>query len=298
MNITVLQTFVAIVETGSLVRASEKLSVTQSTVTARLKALEDTLGQTLINRQKSGATLTPAGAKLLRYARIMPGLWRQATYETRLPAELASVCTFACNRELWHGPGRAFLNAVASARSETALSIRQGGARELEAWLGEGLVDVILTFGSAVRVGQTAHRLPAEEIALFSSRPDSPVKGDPIYIDVDHGEAVSRAMAEDYHDAGVARIGFDTSWWALQYMMDCGGSAYLPRALADDYVAQGRVHLVSDAPVYKRTAHLLVNDTAARNWAWFAPLLDDLGAEPASGAAGAAPSPSSNTVSG
>ncbi len=80
MNIVVLQTFLAIVETGSLVRASEKLHVTQSTVTARLRLLEDEMRQPLLLRQKSGATLTPAGTKLLHYAEIMIGLWRQAVF--------------------------------------------------------------------------------------------------------------------------------------------------------------------------------------------------------------------------
>ena len=61
MNLTSLQTFLAILETGSLVRAADKLNVTQSTVTARLKTLEEELGQVLINRQKSGATLRRPG---------------------------------------------------------------------------------------------------------------------------------------------------------------------------------------------------------------------------------------------
>jgi DNA-binding transcriptional LysR family regulator len=47
MNLANLETFLKIVETGSLVRASEALNVTQSTVTARMKSLEDELGQTL-----------------------------------------------------------------------------------------------------------------------------------------------------------------------------------------------------------------------------------------------------------
>ena len=74
MNLAALQTFLTIVETGSLVRASEQLNVTQSTVTARLKTLEDELGTRLLNRYKSGTTLTPAGTRLLRYARAMTGL--------------------------------------------------------------------------------------------------------------------------------------------------------------------------------------------------------------------------------
>ena len=64
MNIAALQTFLTILEQGSLVRASERLHVTQSTITARLKALEQDLGQTLINRHKSGVTPTAPGLRL------------------------------------------------------------------------------------------------------------------------------------------------------------------------------------------------------------------------------------------
>ena len=53
MNLSNLQTFLEIVETGSLIRASENLNVTQSTITARLKTLEQELGQTLFLRRKS-----------------------------------------------------------------------------------------------------------------------------------------------------------------------------------------------------------------------------------------------------
>ena len=69
MNQSALKTFIAIIETGSLVKASERLNVTQSSVTMRLKALEEEVGQTLIIRQKSGVSLTAAGTKLLSYAR-------------------------------------------------------------------------------------------------------------------------------------------------------------------------------------------------------------------------------------
>ena len=55
MNDAALCTFIAIADTGSLVRASERLNVTQSTVTARLKTLEEELGQTLFTRGKAGA---------------------------------------------------------------------------------------------------------------------------------------------------------------------------------------------------------------------------------------------------
>ena len=272
MNITALQTFLAIVDTGSLVRASQVLHVTQSTVTARLQTLEDGLGQQLLNRQKSGTTLTPAGTRLLRYARIMTGLWRQAQLETSLPAGLASVCTFGCDRELWHGPGRDFFDGVLSGSPEMAVSVLQGSARDLEEWLANGMVDVILTFDSVTRGNQTVHPLPAEELVLYSDQPDTPIDKGPFYIFVDHGAEYRRQHAETYYGAGVARVSLDSSWWALQTMLDRGGSAYLPRALAEPYVAEGKLFQL-DAPVYTRKKNLIVNDPAARRWTWFAPLV-------------------------
>jgi len=277
MNLTALQTFLAIVDTGNLVRASQKLHVTQSTVTARLKTLEDELGQQLLNRQKSGTTLTPAGTKLLRYARVINGLWRQARYETGLPAGLSSVCTFGCDRELWHGPGRAFFDGVVSGHPEMAVSVHQGNARDLEEWLGSGRVDVILSYETVTHGAQTVHALPAEELVLYSDRAVTPIKADPSYVFVDHGEDFRRSHGESYHDAGIARISFDSSWWALQFLLDRGGSAYLPRALAAPYVSTGDLFEMVEAPVYTRKKYLIVNDTAAQNWEWFAPLVARLG---------------------
>ncbi|MEM6586974.1 MAG: LysR family transcriptional regulator [Pseudomonadota bacterium] len=273
MNISALQTFLAIVDTGSLVRASQVLNVTQSTVTARLKALEEELGQHLLNRQKSGTTLTPAGTRLLSYARIMTGLWRQAKYETGLPAGLASVCTFGCDRELWDGPGRAFFNGVLADNPDMALAVRQGSARDLEGWLSEGAVDVIMTFESVARGAQTVLALTPERLVLVSDRPDTPIDADPMYIFVDHGEDYRRQHAEDYHGAGVARISFDSSWWALQCMLDRGGSAYLPEDIVASDIAEGRLFLSHGAPVYTRKKNLIVNDASLQNWAWFEPLV-------------------------
>lgn len=276
MNIVSLQTFLAIVETGSLVQASQKMNVTQSTVTARLQTLENEIGQVLLNRQKSGATLTPAGTKLLRYARIMTGLWRQAKFETALPKGLDAVCTFGCDRDLWHGPGRRFFYDILSEHPEIALSVHQGSASDLERWLVEGSVDVILTYEAVARGNQAIHDLPAERLVLYSNRPDAPVTGDPDYIFVDHGTEYRRQHAETYHDAGIARLSFDSSWWALQFILDNRGSAYLPEAPAYRFVRSGRISAVADAPIYTRKKCLVVNDNAAQNWSWFQNLVERL----------------------
>ncbi len=50
MHITNLRTFVAISHSGGFHSAAERLNVTQATVSTRIKALEDQLGQKVFDR--------------------------------------------------------------------------------------------------------------------------------------------------------------------------------------------------------------------------------------------------------
>src|SRR5271170_4565120 len=112
MNLEELRTFLDVVETGSLVAASRRLNVTQSTVTARLNALEEEIGQKLLHRGKSGTELTSPGFKLQRYAEVMVQLWRQARYEVSLPKGFQAVCNVGLEFDLWCGVGERFLDHI------------------------------------------------------------------------------------------------------------------------------------------------------------------------------------------
>ena len=105
MNLAVIQTFLAIADSGQLNRAAEQLHVTQSTVTTRLNSLESELGQTLFHRRKSGTELTSAGFRFQRYAQLMVDTWRQARQETALPADIDTTFNLGCPADLWVGLG-------------------------------------------------------------------------------------------------------------------------------------------------------------------------------------------------
>ncbi len=64
-----LRIFLAIARTGSISGAARRLSVQHSTVSRRLRAMEENLGTTLIERRKSGYDLTEAGEELHLVAR-------------------------------------------------------------------------------------------------------------------------------------------------------------------------------------------------------------------------------------
>jgi LysR family transcriptional regulator, flagellar master operon regulator len=277
VNIAGLQTFVSIVETGSLVRASEQLNVTQSTVTARLRTLEQELGATLLHRQKSGVTLTASGTKLLGYAEIMIGLWRQARQEVAPPQGTESVCNFGCDPDLWPDLGRRIFDDVNGENPRMALSVWPGDQAELYRMLSAGLLDVALTYRLAAPGDQTVYRLPPDDLVLYATEPERPMRFDPGYIYVDLGAEFLTKHALAFSDAGTARVTFGSAIWALTYMLERGGAAYLPRRLALPHVQAGHLFETPNAPGFQRNIFLIVNPNAASRWAWMPGLVARFG---------------------
>ena len=182
MNFSALQTFLAIVETGNLVRAAERLHVTQSTITARLNGLEQEIGQQLFLRRKTGAELTPAGFKFERYAQLMTDLWRQAKQETSLPDDIHTVCNIGCHADLWPGLGERLLAHLRDSEPQLAISAWMGNQAELIRWLSSGLIDIALCYSPVLREQWLAHPLPADHIIQVSTVQRQLMRWDPGYI--------------------------------------------------------------------------------------------------------------------
>ncbi|MGK5543239.1 LysR family transcriptional regulator [Streptomyces sp. URMC 127] len=86
MNIKHLSAFLAVAEVRSFTGAARLLGLAQPTVTARIKALEQTLDTSLLDRTAEGARLTPAGRRLHRYARRIVRLSELALESVSGPA--------------------------------------------------------------------------------------------------------------------------------------------------------------------------------------------------------------------
>ena len=272
MNLAALQTFLAILETGSLARASERLHVGQSTVTARLQKLEVEIGQNLFHRSKSGVMLTAAGMKFRRYAEAMTDLWQQARQETSMPAGISSVCNLGCEIDLWPEIGRGLLGRIHREYPDTALSAWPGKYDELDQWLATGLIDAVLTHHPIIRERMTVYELASESLVLVSTRADAPVRFDPGYVYVDAGGDFGRRHAAAYADAGIAKVSFGCSVWALDFLLDRGGSAYLPERIALPWCDSGRLFRLREAPVFMRNTYLITNDSVAEGWPWLGKL--------------------------
>lgn len=73
-----LQYFVAIADAGQISKAALRCHVTQSSITASLKGLEETVGASLFTRHSNGVRLTEAGVRFLRHAQLIEAAVKDA----------------------------------------------------------------------------------------------------------------------------------------------------------------------------------------------------------------------------
>ncbi|MEM7193859.1 MAG: LysR family transcriptional regulator [Pseudomonadota bacterium] len=266
MNLTNLKTFLAIVESGNLNRAAAQLNVTQSTVHARLNQLEQSLGQPLILRKKSGAEKTPAGYRFERYAQLMMDMWRQAQQETGLPSDVVGVGNFGCHVDLWPHRGRAFFEDWRRHHPQTALSAWPGEQVTLDRWMRSGMVDVAMSYTAALDDAWNVEQLRSESLIQVATTARARVRWDPAYIYVDLGESFRRDHAAEYGDSETPMVTFGSPQWALEHLLREGGSAYIPEPLAIPHIDSGKLFRVTGSATFSRPVYRLTNRDFDRRW--------------------------------
>jgi len=143
MEIDQVKTFLAVAAQGGFRRAAEVLNVSQPAVSARIQALEGSLGASLFARGGAKLSLTPAGRTLRPYAeqllrdiaqarRAVQELQPSAAGALRIAAAL-SICTYFLPD---------VLKRYQSAHPKTMVTVRAGHSKEVLKMVLEGEADM------------------------------------------------------------------------------------------------------------------------------------------------------------
>ena len=179
-SIITLKTFLSIVDNGSLAKAAETLNVTQSTVTARLQALEASVGVQLLTRDRSGVQLTERGAQMHRYASAMVNLWQQANQEVAPSQD--TVLTIAISLTLQDGVGSTLIHKLLDQPSVGLMAHRCSDEAALPGLLTRKHIDACLSMQPISGTGIDTYPWRDQTVCLFGSDPDRPIDADPRYI--------------------------------------------------------------------------------------------------------------------
>ena len=142
-----LRSFVAIVDSGSMLKATERVFVTQSALSLQMKRLEDMVQTSLFHREGRKLALTPPGTALLALAREILALNDRAVAVLTGDA-LAGPMRIGIVQDFAETLLSGLLAQFAQLHPETQLQVRVAGSPELLELLNADRLDVVFCMGA------------------------------------------------------------------------------------------------------------------------------------------------------
>jgi len=138
-----LRSFVAIIDTGSMLQATERVFVTQSALSLQMRRLEEIVRQPLFNRQGRKLRLTQAGEHLAGTAREILAL-NDRLFASLQGQALSGTARIGLNQDFAEVFLPGVLQEFAIAHPEIQLHVRVAGSQELLDALRAETLDIVL----------------------------------------------------------------------------------------------------------------------------------------------------------
>ncbi|KAE9624172.1 LysR family transcriptional regulator [Aeromonas veronii] len=254
MDIRALRYFVELVREKSFTRASEKLFVTQPTISKMIRNIEEELGQPLLNREGRRFTLTDSGQVLFNRAQTI------LTEMQQLEAELADLQSLQHGRLTLGIPpmvGHVYADLIRAYRTrypKVELTLVEYGGRRIEQAVLEGELDLAITM-LPTKEGGALSVLELDQYPIRVVLPDQPrwhgeaplrlesLQEEPFLL-YTQAFTLSERLEQACQEAGfVPQVAARSSQWDfLTAMVRSGmGVAFLPEPVCNRLTPDGLV---------------------------------------------------------
>lgn len=279
MDIDLARTFLEIIRSGSFIATAERLHITQTAVTARVRSLETQLGCRLFVRSRAGASLTSDGERFVTYANQLVQTWEAARRDLPLPRGYDKILSIGAEISLCNPLMLAWVERLRQALPDHALRSEVASDSELQNKLDLGVLDAALVHQPEYRAGLQVEQVLEEKLIQVThcTIPEP-------YLYIDWGPAFrnqhDRALPEHIR----AAISFSLGPLALQYLLQNGGRGYFRTRVVQRHLDEGLLKRVQQTPefsypvylVYSRSAEspaltqaiALLRDAAAEDYDW------------------------------
>lgn len=257
MDIELARTYLAVVTTGSFFSAAEKLKITPTAVSARIRHLEDQLGRQLFVRNKSGARLTIAGERFLRPASTLVQVWESARQQICLPPGRKEVLSVGAEQSLWDPLLVDWLLWMRREQSDIALRVEVDSTARLMDRLSEGLLDVAVLHNPPRRDDLVAELLCEEKLVLVTTAPQGGEQNDEDYVYVDWGPAFSANHQVSSAHLAHPPVSIDFGPLARSYLLAVGGAGYFRLRSVERYIQEGSLWRVAGAPEFSHSIYIV-----------------------------------------
>ena len=252
MDLKNLRTFQAIVDRGSYQRAAEALGYTQSTVTVHIQQLEEELGVPLFERTGRRMVLTQVGERALAQARELLAAADRLAQLGRAGHELSGTLRVDMAETLLCYKTQTVIQTFRKLAPQVRLIIRSRNCLDIVENVRSGVCDLGVGYDMDwSRDALEVETMGEYEVILLASpefcHPDFVTHNQrkPVSLITDEPDSVFRRQLEDYLRLRAITLDATLELWSIETIKRCVisnlGFTYLPRFIAEDELADGRL---------------------------------------------------------
>ncbi len=261
MHLINLRTFITVSRTGGFHSAAERLNITQAAVSARIKALEDHLGQRLLERGRSGATLSEAGHQLLPHAVSIVRNWSHATSMLGVPTSRTVELRIGAQFSIWAQFILDWAAWIAGSLPEIRLQLSFDFNSDMLKAVQDGRLDIAITPATTSEQGVHMIPLAGETMVLVARRPvrlnDDNV---PVYVRLDWGPQINSQITRVEPRLPDSKLSIGNGMMGLRYILEHDACGYLPLRTAAQLLQQKQLYRVKRAPSFKTTGLMVYSE--------------------------------------
>lgn len=261
MNIEHMRAFLEVTATGSFQLAADKLHVTQSTISARIKALEERLNRPLFIRRRNGAELTAGGHHFHRHALTAVRAWERARQEIALPEDLKAIVNLGIQLNHWDRIAAPWLSWMQTNAADVATHVTSEYSDTLMHKLRDGLLDLAILYDPQQRPELIIEPFLSDNLVLVSTTPRDVRSGRvPGYVFVDWGDTFRAQHSQAFPETPAPKLSVGLGTVGLRHILKHGGSGYFLEENVTPLIASGRLHRVANAPIFQRPTYLVYQE--------------------------------------
>ncbi|WP_417228410.1 LysR substrate-binding domain-containing protein [Amphritea sp.] len=261
MDTVLLETFLEVTRTRNFNKASGNLCVSSSTISARIKQLEELLGLTLFVRRHHEIGLTPAGERMERHARFILSAWERAYEDTALSERHQRRLVIAGVSSLWDIFLQDWLNDIYQNVPALGLRAEESTPLRVVEKLEQRMIDVGFMYEPPQLQGMAVQEVVSVPLVLVSSQQEITVEQavSEGYVRVEWGTTFAALHEAHFPQRPLAPVRVNSGRVALNLILSCGGAAYLPLPTIEPELDDGRLYRVNSAPIIEMKAYAAYN---------------------------------------
>ncbi|MEI9404140.1 LysR family transcriptional regulator [Mesorhizobium argentiipisi] len=256
MQLDHIETFLDIIESRNFNRTADRLNITQSTVSTRIKSLESAVGSELFHRGRAGAEPTAAGRRFEAYARAMLSTWSQARHDVRAFNRFEGTLRVAAQVGMTRSVLPGWVEALCQVLPKASIHVESDYSNQMVTDLSMGNLDIAVLYAPRYLPEITYEHLMVEEYVMVSTfaraisevNPDSYIRpGYTVVLEKTHSELIP-ALA-------ISRLSMGSESLAEAMLRRTGGSCYMRSDDARRFTAECPSFLVEGAPTLYQPVH-------------------------------------------